>query len=110
MTPIERMAAAYWNAFREGYIAVGGNPASYPTWEQSRDPVKNETLRCMRHAVEEIINSAPLVFDPYGDEVVAHALREMFPEPPQPRIAPKAEHDDKFTTSMKIASMERGPE
>lgn len=123
---IERLGESYWNAFRAGYIAVGGNPAAYPTWQQSTDPVKNETLRCLRHAVEELISppiDAIQEADKWlkgrrmdeGDEaryaLLSHSFNvmhaTMFPDPPVERRNPKADHDDKFTTSMKIAEIGR---
>ena len=50
-TPVEDMAEAYWNAFRDGFIRVGGTQ-KYPLWSQSHDPIKEETMRCMLHAVQ----------------------------------------------------------
>lgn len=72
MTPLERMAEAYWDAFRDGYIRVGGNPKEYPKWGSSRDPIKDETLRCLRHAVETLRDVWP---DTSPD------FHEIFPEP-----------------------------
>ncbi len=100
---IERMSEKYWNAFRDGYIAVGGKPQDYPTWQQSTDPVKNETLRCLRHAVEVLFEE--MRTDPYGSGMAQ--MEDLFPDPPQLRKHPKADHDDKFTTSMKIAEIGR---
>lgn len=53
MTPLEKFAAAYWDAFRNGFLKVGGD-ASYPMWKESNDPVKEETMRCLRHAMETL--------------------------------------------------------
>lgn len=51
---IEQMCRAYWNAFRDGHLAVGGDPL-YPTWDEFSEPAaKDETRRCMRHAVEAL--------------------------------------------------------
>lgn len=73
MTPLERMCEAYWNAFRDGFLRVGGDP-KYPTWAQSNDPVKQETMRCMRHAVETL-------------EGVIPEFQDVFPDGPSPRRA-----------------------
>lgn len=70
---IEKMAEAYWNAFRDGFITVGGNAKDYPKWAGSSDPIKNETLRCLRHAVEVL---KPVWGKPF---------EEIFPEKPQRR-------------------------
>lgn len=70
MTPLERVAEAYWNSFRDGLIAKGIPPKDYPKWGASRDPVKDETLRCLRHAVETLRKDWDKPFD------------ELFPEPP----------------------------
>jgi len=82
---IERMAEAYWNAFRDGYIAVGGRPETYPTWQQSRDPQKDETIRCLRHAVEEFAHD----WDRFS---------EFFPDAPQPRKLRPTPTDQAFLT------------
>ena len=70
---LEQLAEAYWNAFRDGFMRVGGTK-DYPKWGQSDDPVKAETLRCLRHAVECL---RPEI----GDE----AFDKLFPEPLQKR-------------------------
>jgi len=64
---LDLMAEAYWNAFRTGHMSVGGD-RSYPTWKQASPAVKNETLRCLRFAVEQMRDLVP-TFD------------EAFPEP-----------------------------
>lgn len=53
MTPLEKFAQSYWDAFRIGFLKVGGS-ADYPKWTESNDPVKEETMRCMRHAMETL--------------------------------------------------------
>ncbi len=53
---LEAMVRAYWNAYREGVMAVGGpGTAAYPTWDEfSEIRAKNETRRCMRYAIEAL--------------------------------------------------------
>lgn len=84
------MAKAYWEAFRAGYASVGGK--GYPAWDKSADPIKAETIRCMRHAVEALIEVFP-------------ELAVAFPDPPQPRSVPRLKTDDDFIVSQKIARM-----
>jgi len=55
MDTLEKVASRYWNAFRDGFLSVGGD-RSYPLWKESNDPVKVETMRCLRHALEELRN------------------------------------------------------
>lgn len=76
---IERMAEAYWNAFRDGFGDIGVDPKEYPEWRVSNDPVKIETVRCLRHAVQLLKNEG---FDRFD---------ELFPEPPLKRQIPVAE-------------------
>lgn len=91
-TMIERMAEAYWNAFRDGYIAVGGRPETYPTWQQSRDPQKDETIRCLRHAVE-------LCREEWDRDKIGYGLfDEVFPDAPQPRKLRPTPTDQAFLT------------
>lgn len=46
-----KAAIAYWEAFRNGFLRMGGK--DYPHWTDSRDePGKEETKRIMRHALE----------------------------------------------------------
>lgn len=65
-TVAERMARAWWNAYRDGFLAVGGD-RSYPTWDEfSEARAKAETVRCMRHAAEvlrEFIPDFDTLFD-----------------------------------------------
>lgn len=94
-TMIERMAEAYWNAFRDGYIAVGGRPESYPTWQQSRDPQKDETIRCLRHAVECMkLFPVDLKAERFWEEL----FEEMFPEAPTLRTLKQTPTDQAFLT------------
>lgn len=96
MTLLNAMAEAYWNAFRDGYFRVGGRPEDYPTWAQSTDPVKAETLRCLRHAVEQV---KPHFTDGLFDD--------LFPEPLAKRSRAKpTPNDADFVKSQKIARME----
>ncbi len=49
---VEQVTRAYWNAYRDGFLSVGGDK-SYPTWDEfSEQRAKEETRRCMRHALE----------------------------------------------------------
>jgi hypothetical protein len=91
LSMIERMAEAYWNAFREGYIAVGGRPESYPTWQQSRDPQKDETIRCLRHAVE-------LLREDFDMNAEYDRFDLVFPDAPQPRKLRPTPTDQAFLT------------
>lgn len=112
---IERMAEAYWNAFRDGYIAVGGRPESYPTWQQSRDPQKDETIRCLRHAVELIaVPTTEAIEATKVDERLANtdrrkfreewrcAFHELFPDTPQPRKLRPTPTDQAFLTQTDL--------
>ncbi len=86
MSKLDDMAEAYWNAFREGFVRVGGDPKQYPTWRQARginrDAVRNETLRCLRQAVEELRLELGDKFD------------TVFPEPLAKRSAARTMQDD----------------
>ena len=64
---VEKMAEAYWNAYRDGYYAAGGK-LDYPVWRGSRDPVRNETLRCMRFAAEALRNPTERMVDAAMDK------------------------------------------
>lgn len=91
------MAEAYWNAFREGYFRVGGRPEDYPTWAQSTDPVKAETLRCMRHALE-----------PIKQHFTDGLFDDLFPEGlAKRRRGNVSQNDADFVKSQKIARLER---
>lgn len=92
---VELMCERYWNAFRQGYCQSGGKPADYPTWKEATDPVKEETRRCMRHAVE--------VFR--GTLVTDGAMDDWFPDRPARRQLPRIDNDSDFVTSQKIARM-----
>lgn len=94
MTLLDNMAEAYWNAFREGYFRVGGRPEDYPTWDAATDPVKVETLRCMRHAME--------VMRPHFTDGL---FDELFPEAVVRRGQPLIPNDEDFVKSQKIASI-----
>lgn len=74
----EKMAEAYWNAYRDGYYAAGGK-LDYPLWVGSNDPVRNETYRCMRFAAEVIIQRIDQSSEAY------RFLREQFPSEPMSR-------------------------
>lgn len=92
---IELMCERYWDAFRAGYCAVGGRPEEYPTWKKSTDPVKEETRRCMRHAVEAL----------EGLVIETGAMPSFFPERPKNRTLRQIRNDAEFVTSQKIARM-----
>lgn len=97
MSAIEKFCAAYWNEFRNGFLKVGGDP-SYPLWKESNDPVKEETMRCMRHALETL---KKLPLSNFVDDDVAPDQRDSvakmnrgkfiaileraFPDRPKPR-------------------------
>lgn len=92
---IEAMCERYWDAFRAGYCESGGRPEDYPTWKQSNDPVKEETRRCMRHAVEAL----------RPHMVTDGAFDDFFPGKLQRRSLGRTPNDDAFVTSQKIAEI-----
>lgn len=96
---LEALCEGYWNAFRDGYIAVGGDPASYPVWKNSRDPVKQETRRCMRHAVEQL---KELMFDPTE-------IKALFPAVPQKRKLKQTPNDEAFARQYAMGKIEDQP-
>ncbi len=67
---IEKLASGYWDAFRNGFLSVGGD-RNYPTWAESNDPVKVETMRCLRQALEGI-----------RDEWDSKTFDQAFPDSP----------------------------
>jgi hypothetical protein len=93
----ERMAEKFWNAFRDGYIAAarqsGAKGTDYPTWKQSNDPVKDETRRCMRHAVEELKTLYPNTF------------ATTFPGKPERRKLKMSANDAMLRTSLKLGEI-----
>lgn len=92
---VELMCERYWDAHRAGYCSVGGRPEDYPTWKKSTDPVKEETRRCMRHAVEALD----------GLVIESGAMASFFPNKPQARSLRQIRNDADFATSLKIARM-----
>lgn len=92
---VELMCERYWNAFREGYCAVGGRPEDYPTWRQATDPVKEETRRCMRHAAEALD----------GVVIERGAMASFFPYAPKRRQMRATQNDVDFVKSQKIARL-----
>ncbi len=113
MTPLERIAEAYWNAFRDGFVRVGGDPREYPLWSQSNDPVKTETLRCLRHAVEtlktpdsRIASAAYAAWDKFGEDATMGpeelnaiwqaCLGALFPDAPTKRSIKLSSNDDEM--------------
>lgn len=92
---VELMCERYWDAFRAGYCAVGGRPEDYPTWKKSTDPVKEETRRCMRHAVEALD----------GLVIESGAMPSFFPDRPKNRTLRQIRNDAEFVVSQRIARM-----
>lgn len=122
-TMIERMAEAYWNAFRDGYIAVGGRPETYPTWQQSRDPQKDETIRCLRHAMQAAFELDDAALEAgqvinLDDEVGKYeflsrdeiqetwqaVFEHLFPDAPQPRKLRPTPTDQAFLTQTEMGN------
>lgn len=93
MTPLERMAEKYWNAFRDGYARVGGDAREYPTWAESNDPVKEETMRCLHHAIVHIWKEVPSTSD---GRACIEVLRQLFPGVPKPRSIKPTATEEKF--------------
>ncbi len=101
MTPLERLAEAYWNAFRDGYARAGGDIREYPEWAVSHDPIKSETMRCLRHAVETLKGTPERYFLRTVEGMQAHevgavlnaALDSLFPEPLAKRSTKRTETD-----------------
>jgi len=93
---VEMMCERYWDAFRAGYCEVGGRPEDYPTWKQATDPVKAETRRCMRHAVEALREHM----------VTEGAFEDWFPSALRRRSQPAMQNDADFVLSQKIARLE----
>jgi len=94
---IELMCERYWDAHRAGYCAVGGRPDDYPTWKKATDPVKEETRRCMRHAVEALD----------GLVIESGAMASFFPDKPKVRSLRAIQNDAQLAVSFKLAEMER---
>lgn len=53
LTPLHRLAKAYWDAHYTGMTRVGLPPKDKPRFRAGND-VENETMRSMRWAVEEL--------------------------------------------------------
>ena len=87
---IEAMAERYWNAYQAGITAAGLR--GYPKWHESTDPVKEETRRCMRHAVEAIKKQFA-------------EFEELFPDKPQRRRLKPIPNDQMQAVSAQIARM-----
>ena len=87
MTPLERVCEAYWEAFRDGFLRVGGK--DYPHWSQGHAEVKAETMRCMRHAMEVIRGD----YEDYG-RGDGPAWGKIFPEPLAKRGQPLTTQDE----------------
>lgn len=96
MTHTEVLAAAYWDAFRDGYVAVGGKADEYPTWEGFRAvPEKAETMRCLRHAIEALALHNPALFN-------AEEYAKAFPDAPVPRVLYDRTNDEKFLRQVAL--------
>lgn len=88
----EKMAEAYWEAYRAGYYESGGK-LDYPHWSASKDPVRNETYRCMRFAAQVLFDALPSQdniekleqgwFDAH--DAMKAILADLFPDPPMTR-------------------------
>lgn len=89
MTPLERLCEAYWNAFRDGFLRVGGK--DYPLWVQGHPEVKAETMRCMRHAMETL----------KGQEIDPDVFDAIFPERPAKRGQPLTLQDAVMAEKVK---------
>lgn len=93
MSALDDMAEAYWNAFRDGFVRVGGDPKQYPTWRQGKDPntqaVQSETLRCMRFAAEALRDVWGQPFD------------DVFPDKTARRSSARTINDDSMAERLK---------
>lgn len=97
-----KLAEAYWEAFRQGVIGVSGQADAYPSWKASRDPVKNETVRCLRHAMEKIRHPTAAMLEGQPNKALAKEVWEsmfevLFPGKPEVRRQiPLTESDRKL--------------
>lgn len=94
MTPLERVCEAYCNAFRDGFMRVGGGK-DYPLWSQYHPETKAETMRCMRHAMEEIRDE---YMAPDGASL---SFDELFPEPLAKRSTKRTQADAEMAKRLK---------
>lgn len=92
MTMLDDIASAYWDAFRQGYFKVGGRPEEYPEWKSAPLAVKEETLRCLRHAVE-----------PLKVHFTEELWSEVFPEGVVQRGKPMMPNDQAFVRQTELA-------
>lgn len=92
MTALDAVCAAYWEAFRQGYFRVGGRPEDYPAWDKAPKAIREETMRCMRHAVE-----------PLKEHFTPGLWDEVFPERLAKRGEPLTSADLAFTQQTKLA-------
>lgn len=90
---IEALCRGYWNAFRAGHLAVGGDKL-YPSWDETgHQRAKDETRRCMRWAVEALTDLPDAAFgDPTDKKHIAmergafnKVLGTIFPDKPRRR-------------------------
>lgn len=107
MTDItDKMATAYWEAYREGYYEAGGK-LDYPHWAESNDPVKNETYRCMRFAADVLMTELISILNDPATTNVGEAINGMFPLPPMTRTelnAVMVENNKKMIDVMRDAA------
>lgn len=80
----EKMAEAYWNAYRDGYYAAGGK-LDYPLWAGSNDPVRNETYRCMRFAAEVLILGLIEALNDPANTDFGETIKRLLPGEPMSR-------------------------
>lgn len=95
LTPLHRLSKAYWDEFYTGMTRVGLHPKEKPPFRAGND-VENETMRCMRWAVEALKGLPVTAFERPGMEAFAlsaalsaalmkrefdAALLILFPEP-----------------------------
>lgn len=95
MSALEKMCEAYWNAFRAGFAKVGGRAQDYPKWESGPPDVKEETMRCMRWAVETLKAD----FD--ATKVGTPLFDDLFPDQPRKRLAPRTLNDEVMASKLK---------
>lgn len=95
MSALDKMAEAYWNAFRRGFGKVGGPVNEYPTWKKGPKSVTSETERCMRHAVEILRED----FD--KNKIAGPFFDDLFPDRPAERSAARTANDDAMAGKLK---------
>lgn len=94
MTHLERVCAAYADAFRDGFMRVGGGK-DYPLWSQYHPDTRAETMRCMRHAMEM------LRARPETDGIDDVQFGFLFPEPLTKRATKATPADAEMAARLK---------